>query len=140
MKESSPGDWRPGHTIGVALAGVIVIAAFLPWAKVSAGIFSVSKDGIEGDGVFTLLVGLAIGAAALANIYGRLPCDRLVIAMMIAGVIVAAIGAVDWANLQDVSDASRTSSVRVSPGIGLILTTFAGIGLVATAVQGHKHN
>ena len=140
MKGSSPADWQPGHTIGVVLSGIIAVAAFLPWAKVSAGIFSVTKDGIEGDGLFTLIVGLVIGAAALANIYGRFSCDRLAIAMIIAGGIVAAIGAIDWANLERVADQSESDLIRISPGIGLIVTTFAGIGLIITAALGHQHD
>ena len=40
--------------------GVLALGSLLPWVKASAGGFTVTKNGIDGDGVLTLiLAGLA---------------------------------------------------------------------------------
>ena len=137
MDTQRQADWRPGHVIGLVLAGVVVVAAFLPWARVSLGIFSVSKNGVDGDGVITLILGLAIGGASLLNVYGRLRCGLMAVGSVILGGIIAAIGVYDWADLEGAAD--ETELVSVSVGVGLVLTTFAGFGLAANGLWGHRH-
>lgn len=97
-------------TIGAAIAGA---GAFLPWATVSAGFFSVSKNGIQGDGVITaviagimLLLALTAKEKAHAGIYGSL------------SVIGAGIGAYDFYNVSS----KATALVSTSVGVGLYAT------------------
>ena len=40
-------------------AGLLIFGSFLPWVKASIGLLSVEKTGIDGDGVFTLGLGVA---------------------------------------------------------------------------------
>lgn len=98
-----------------------VIAAVLPWATLTTGFGSVSRNGMDdgGDGVFTAALGV-IGLLA------ALQAGRALIVTLIAGVLVAGIGVID---IMDVSDLGE----GVSVGAGLYLTVFAGVIMFAAA-------
>ena len=59
----------PQRISGVAIL-VVALGAFLPWAS----IFGISKIGIEGDGVITLVISVA-GAVILAATTGVVGCE-----------------------------------------------------------------
>lgn len=102
----------------VGASVVVVVGALLPWATL--GFISVA--GTEGDGVITLILGLATAALALlASVKGsRWPL--LVGAVLSVLVVLIAI--------YDISDVSSTASV----GSGLWLTLIAGGVAVVAAV------
>lgn len=97
--------------------GIIVTGAFLPWAEL--GIFS--KDGIEGDGLLTLV--LAGSGLALA-MFSRRPRGMLIAAS--AALLCLLIALVDYVDI--------SSSDLGSVGSGLYLTLVASI--FATIITG----
>ncbi len=120
-----PGFWIWGA------AGALIISTFLPWASISLGMLSVSKSGIEGDGVFVLL--LAAGAALCAIGVGKpdFPRWRAILAIvffLLAGLIAV----IDIGSVASRFGESRGRiAVSVSVGIGLWLCLAASIvGLI----------
>ena len=99
---------------------VVVIGAFLPWVS----ILGISVSGLEGDGVITLVLGLA-GAALLVFTSGVLgaepkksskPAD---IALVVLSALVALIALID---------------MNGAAAIGLYLTLFAGVAWLVAAI------
>lgn len=113
----------PVIAIGLS-ALVVIVAAFLPWATL--GPFT--KNGTEGDGVLTLVLGLIAGALCLWAVRsGSARAHRAAgLGAVIAGGFCSLIAVVDLNNFDGV----------VSRGIGLPLTLVAGI---AVAVFGLVH-
>lgn len=78
--------------VGVLLC---VIGALMPWATALGG--ALSKTGIEGDGLITLIAALAVGGLMLSWVYGAQSRTKLVIAVLLAlGITgIAVIDAID---------------------------------------------
>jgi hypothetical protein len=115
-------------------AGVLVLGSFLPWVKASAGAFTVTKNGIEGDGVLTLILA---GLAAL--LFGVIkPRNVAAIVTLIIGVLAGAIAIYDIADIsQRANDLSATSiNVSATVGVGLILAALASAAIVVGAIMG----
>jgi hypothetical protein len=120
---------RRNRLIGgiVVLAGafLIIIGSFLPWAKVEGGILSLSKNGTQGDGVLTLIVGiivLVMGALMLTlESYGF-----AVILSVLGGLGCTAVAVIDLVDL----------SARISGISGEYLTVKAGEGIYIVLVAG----
>jgi hypothetical protein len=98
---------------------VVVLAAFMPWVS----IFGISKAGIEGDGVITLILAI-IGAAVLSFSTGligrpRSPGRASQIVLLVLAGLVALVGLLDMSGLA---------------AIGLYLTFFGGVAWVVGAV------
>jgi hypothetical protein len=126
------GEWRP---INILLAGSgagVVICAFLPWAKVLLGLFSVTKDGVDGDGQITLIVGLLVVGAVLLTVYRRWPERWMLLAGLIGGALITGVGLYDWVDLESKTTSSDQINVNVSAGIGLVFTVIGG-GVLAVA-------
>ena len=97
---------------------VTAVAAFLPWVS----FFGISKLGIEGDGVMTLILAIA-GAIILAMTTGligkpRDPGKGSQITLLVLAVFTALIGLLDMNGVA---------------AIGLYLTLFAGVAWVLGA-------
>lgn len=97
---------------------VTALAAFLPWVS----LFGISKLGIEGDGVMTLILAVA-GAVILAITAGligkpRSPGKASQITLLVLAVLSALIGLLD---------------MNGAAAIGLYLTLFAGVAWVVGA-------
>ena len=108
----------PQRVSGVAIL-VVALSAFLPWVS----IFGISKLGIEGDGVITLVLAAA-GAAVLALTTGligapRTPGRKSQIALLVLALLAALTGLLD---------------MNGAAAIGLYLTLFGGIAWVVGAV------
>jgi hypothetical protein len=103
--------------------GLAVLAATLPWATASAGIFSVSKAGTEGDGVITLVAGLVVAFLGLIALT-RGATRKLMIAGGVIGLGMAALAFYDIANVRDTAD---ETDILVQVGVGLWLTAVAGV-------------
>jgi len=120
-------SWKVLLVAGAALLGII--SAFLPWASVL--FFSVS--GMQGDGRFVLVFGLA-GLAGLALV-GR--PKAFCIVETVLGLAVAVVGIVDLTRLEQIihggsSDGFDLSGVA-SAGGGLYLAIFAGVAWAVAA-------
>lgn len=106
--------------LSVGSALVTVIAAFLPWVS----ILGISAIGIEGDGVITLILGLA-GATILlftAGVFGgeaKAPAKAINITLIVLAALVTLIALVD---------------MNGAAAVGLYLTLFAGMAWIAGAI------
>lgn len=118
MEQTTPPR-RRSRTFGLVSAAVAAIGSFLPWASV--GPFTV--NGTSGDGVITLVL------AAIAAVFAlRLPKGRgSRSALLIGGVLIAAIGMYDMVDISSQSDGLFSASV----GVGIVITTVAGLGMLA---------
>ena len=115
----------------ILAAIVVVIGSILPWATITSGFGSASKNGTSGDGVLTLiLAGLAVCVvlAFLAR-----PSRWWVILVFVLFVIVTIIGIHDMSSLP-VPSADAAQYVSVDVGTGLWLCVIGAIvGVVAGA-------
>jgi MYXO-CTERM domain-containing protein len=128
--------WRLPHVFGLCLVGLAVLAAFLPWVEASAGIFSVSKNGIEGDGIITLVAALVVGAVILGSAYQAIDDRTTAAAAMTGGGLIAGIGIYDWINVENKAGEIESSLVSVSAGVGLVLTVVAGLAILGVGLLG----
>jgi multisubunit Na+/H+ antiporter MnhB subunit len=99
----------------------------MPW--VSAGPFS--STGIDGDGVFTLLFGVAAGAIVLFRDWESVD----VLGVGLLGALTVLVAANVYNNLGNAG--GSTDVINVSAGFGLHLTLLAGLVLIAAAAQGY---
>lgn len=111
----------------VILGGAIVLGSLGPWAKV--GPFS--KDGIEGDGVFTLLLGIA--TIAIAAVRWHRWNLKSAAGVAIAAGLCAVIGILDWIDV--VRAKVGPFGFEADPGWGLIMMTLAAVAAVAVALS-----
>jgi hypothetical protein len=118
---------------GAALAA---IGSFLPWATVSGGFVDISKNGMDGDGVITLVGALIFGGLAAWSLLGSWSKGRMIGALVVA-VLVTLIAVIDIADV-----ASRFSDIDtealgldVSIGIGLWIVLLGGLVGVAGCVM-----
>lgn len=102
----------------------VVVGAFLPWATLGAA----SKAGTEGDGSFTLILGIA---AAALGVLGHLKQSR---GMKIGAVVAAAL--VVLVAVIDIVDVGSTEvlGIEFEVGVGLWLTLVGGLGALVGAV------
>lgn len=123
----------------VLVGGAItVVAAFLPWISVDAGVVSNTVTGIDGDGVFTLV----LAGAAMGVVFVR-DWDRVTAAAVVGfGVLVALIGFVYIADpLTGVDTSGQGGELlegMVSAEIGLYLTALGGLVLIGGGVTGYQ--
>lgn len=108
----------PQRISAISIA-VVAVGAFLPWVS----IFGLSKSGVEGDGVVTLVAALVGAGVMLATTGllrdGRVPGKAARIVPLVLASFVAVIAIAD---------------MNGAAAIGLYLTLFAGIAWVVGAV------
>ncbi len=119
-----------GYVAAVAGVGA-VIGSLLPWATAQTGLGSFSVAGTDGDGLITLVVGLAV--ALLAFPVDRFRGRRLM--ALLAALGLAAMAVMEVVNVTDRVASSSTDNLRASVGIGLWLTAAAGVVAVAALVM-----
>jgi len=107
-----------------------VLGAALPWATAFGGVFT--KAGTEGDGIVTLIVGLACGLIGALRLAGVLARTASTVLLSLAGAGIALVGIIDLVDLQQrVADAGVQG---VSAGSGLYLTILAGGSILVGAL------
>jgi uncharacterized oligopeptide transporter (OPT) family protein len=124
--------------IGGAVAAIV--AAFLPRITATAAfVGSVSRNGLDGDGQITLVLGVAAVVLAVVALRGNLaPLAALVIVAGL-GALIAVIGVIDYVDAKNrIGDltAEERRLIAISIGAGLYLTIAAGIAVVVGAVLG----
>ncbi len=112
-------------------AALVVLGSCLPWATVSAGFVSATKNGIEGDGVITLIIAIVV-AGLFALIKARRTAAILTI---IGGALTAAIAVYDIVDVSGKSTTSGQVTLTTSVEIGLILVAVAAAGIVVGGVM-----
>jgi len=116
----------------IATLGALLVAAgsFLPWATVDAGLLSVSKRGIDGDGAFTLaLAGFALIVLIidLCVPLARSTSSGLRALALLCGVLATVIAIIDARDIANRFSALQDLSVGVSIGSGLYVVAAGGI-------------
>jgi vacuolar-type H+-ATPase subunit I/STV1 len=110
-----------GETVTVVGGLLVVIGAFLPWVSTPV----VSPAGIDGDGVYSLAFGILALAVVLFRRWERL--DAAGVALF--GVLTLAVGLNTFTSLS--GQIAGTISFSLTPGIGLYMTLFGGLVLLA---------
>ncbi len=110
---------------------MLALGSLLPWVKASAGIFTVTRNGTDGDGVITLI--LAGLAALLYFVIKPRPAAEWVALGL--GAVAGVIAIYDIADVANRAHelAANNSTVSASVGFGLIV---AAIGAAAVVVGG----
>lgn len=118
-----PNDVRALVFVGAAM---LIAGSLLPWVKAQAGFFTATKNGIEGDGVLTLLLGAAI---ALSFLLTRAPKTAAWLVIAFAG-IATAIAVYDIVDVsqkaEDLANQNSTINVSASVGVGLWVAVLGG--------------
>jgi hypothetical protein len=114
-------------------AGLLVLGSFLPWVKASIGILSAEKAGIDGDGVFTL--GLGVVAVLVFALMKSQPGRVLT---LVAGLLASAVALYDIVDVNnkaaELSSRSGPFQIEASVGIGLWLSLVGGVAVVIGAI------
>jgi hypothetical protein len=111
----------------------LVAGAFLPWVRASVGVISVEQKGLDGDGTFTLLCGIAAAVLfwVVVSQWGRL-------ITLLAGTFALVVSVYDIADINskanELSTAGGVFRIDASVGIGLWISALAAIALVVGAV------
>ena len=127
-----PGGRAPGFDRNFYLmvgGGLLaVIGSFMDWATAFDGI--VTKSGLDGDGVITLITGLAM--AVLAYLLTRKPSRRLGIAFGLVASVTVVIAIID------LFDIGGTEGASIGVGLWIVLVGgLAGIaGFILQAREG----
>jgi hypothetical protein len=101
---------------------MVAVGAFLPW--VTLGLLSI--DGMRGDGIFALLLGIGI-VVPIAGTYSNGPSRSLRWFVLLLGALSAALYV--W-KLSDISALGGDSVVNVQPGTGLFVGGLGGLIVV----------
>lgn len=119
----------PAIIAGSAL--LVLLGSLLPWATVETGFGSISVRGTEGDGVLTLLLALAGGAAAVAVVMARKPMAA--IGGIVAGGLALAIGLFDFIDLARATGDSG-GLVQAHTGFGLWLVLLGSLAMTGASI------
>ena len=115
--------------VGIIAMIFVALGSVLPWATVSASIFSASKNGLSGDGVITIVLaflGLGFFVVGIAR-DKRWP---FVVGLALS-VLISAASIFDAADITRVG-VSAKSGATVTIGVGLVLCIIGGvIGVVS---------
>lgn len=115
--KEKPVHWAMGA------AAVLALGSIGPWAQVTFLGIVVSKGGLSGDGVITIILAIAAFASLLRLNQGQSKGT----AAVIAGVLATGVSVYDLANI------SNKYSGVVHPGWGLYLAAVGSIALVIFA-------
>ena len=119
--------------IGAVSAAAICLGSFLPWVKVTAGLFgTLTIDGMTGDGKITAPTG---AIAAVLLLVGALTLTRvlLILGAVIAG-LAGLVAAYDLINISRITGITGPVSTQI--GVGLYLCVAGAIGAVTLGVIG----
>jgi hypothetical protein len=114
-------------------AGLLIFGSFLPWVKASVAGLSFEKNGLDGDGVFTLFLGVA---AVLVFCLVRSTAGRVL--TLLAGFLAAAVAFYDVVDINRMADEIASSagalSIHASVGIGLWIAAVGSLVLIVGAM------
>jgi uncharacterized protein DUF2510 len=122
---------RPWAIATLVGGGLAAIAAFLPWAKATVLFFTATQNGIDGDGVKTLIGGAFVVLFSLIQLLGHARNDKWPYVVN----LVAALGITSIAGY-DLVDIANNGADLVEPGSGLYLTAIAGVIVLVGSVGG----
>jgi hypothetical protein len=123
---------RQGAMLLLAGGALAAIGSLLPWATVSSGFGSVSINGIEGDGRFTVVLGGALALLGFLRL-GTPPRGNPIIGFLLA-ILLGIVGALAYSNLSGGLADAESEFVRASIGIGLYLVLAGAIAGIIGSV------
>jgi hypothetical protein len=132
-----PAPPKNGGALAIAAGALVMLGSFLPWVTLHAVfIGSISKNGTEGDGVLTLLFGLATLLYGVTRLTARTLPKPLVYTPLVMAALTAAIALYDMVDVQShiadlESDAEGLATASIGVGLWMVL-----IGAVLSAVAG----
>jgi hypothetical protein len=129
---------RVPAVVGLVVALVLLVSAFLPWFDVSIEFAGVSASetvaGIDGgDGVIVIVFALVAGVLALLRVLGK-GAPQVGIGMAVVGLLATIVGLVDLGNDDPDTDAPLAALADVDPSVGLWLVILAGLVVAVTGV------
>ncbi|MFP7697371.1 hypothetical protein [Trueperella sp. LYQ143] len=132
---------QPWVTWAGFVAGIVIfISAFLPWVSASAFGDSISYSGVSsdggGDGIFTLLCGIAIGALCGVILFAKQYARTKIfgIATVVLSAITVLIMFIDMGRIGDASEAISYLGGDAGIGIGMIFTLLAALVALAAGI------
>jgi hypothetical protein len=134
------GGWRPGTIVLLLGAVAIGVGSVAPWAEASAGVFSRSVSGTDGDGVITLVLAVVVLLLALVTTTPTARRGLLVLAGLCAAGA-AGIGIYDAVNVNDAARRAEdlSSLVEASVGWGLYAVIAGGVlGVIGAFVRSNE--
>lgn len=122
---------RPWAITTLVGGGLAAIAAFLPWAKVSVLFLTATQNGIDGDGVMTLVGGAMVVMFSIIQLVGRARNDKWpYVVNLVAALGITSVAGYDWV------DIANNGADLVEPGSGLYLTAIAGVVVLVGSIGG----
>lgn len=134
-REAGGADgYSTGQKALFAGAAIAAIGALLPWVTISVLGTTASMNGIEGDGVFTLVLALLAGGIGLVR-WGRVAKTSV----GVIGVLVLLVGFYYISDPLTGAEFTSSQSEQIArnaarPGIGLYMTAAGGLAILAGAV------
>jgi hypothetical protein len=127
-------DAKSQGIVLLAGAAAVIVAAFLPWASVDFLGESISKAGTDGDGVITVVFGIAAAVFGFLALGAARRRWHAITALVLAALVVI-IAVIDIADIKSrFGDGTSGIDVEVTIGIGLWLTLAGGLAAAVGAV------
>jgi hypothetical protein len=131
---TTSNGWSRGTIVLCVGAVALGVGSIAPWAKASAGIFSRSVNGTEGDGVITIVLAVVILLIALATSTATARRGLLALALLCA-LGAGFVGIYDTVNVNDAAKRAEDASSFVNATVGWgLYVVIAGAALAAFGV------
>jgi hypothetical protein len=109
---------------------LVLLGSFLPWATVTTVFGTVNVAGTNGDGTITLGLGLVIVLLSILELTTSGVRTVKLAVGFIAGILAAAIGVLDVANVNDrIADVS-SDVAQAAVGVGLYMVIAGGVAVI----------
>ena len=118
----------PAGIVALIAAAVAIVGSFGPWATTSVGPFSVTTNGMDGDGIITLV---GAGAALVLIVF------RKYIASAVLAAIAGVVGVIDLIDLSRIAD-EGFDDVSVTAGWGIWMVVIGGLGCFVASLVAWK--
>lgn len=126
-------DEARAEKIGYGAGAALIVGSFLPWATITAPfVGTVNKNGMEADGIVTLILGVIVAGVAFSWRDGG-PKPIPVLVMGIAAAVAVLLVIVDFVDLAEWASDDE-EFVSTSIGVGLYVCALGAAGAVAAAV------
>jgi hypothetical protein len=140
-------DHRAAAALALGSAVVLLVAVGQTWLKITVGGVSgpgSSQNGWDGRDGWTVAVAAALAAVAAIALYLGRREIWVRVALFIAGCTTLVIAAVNLfsarSKANDIHDlyGIPTSDVKAQVGVGLVLVTFASVGIITGALMAQR--
>jgi hypothetical protein len=118
---------------------VVAVGSLLPWGMVTSPLGTMSISGVSGDGVFSLILGCALGAVALIQLTTRAPRAYLLYVAIGLSFVTGAFGLWKIGDLNDAIDhnANAFATSAIGPGLHLVIVG-AGLAFLGAVLASRR--